>query len=199
MEAPVTAMPLFFLLDISSVTVLLSTFTPFDWLIVAIALWSVVRGLLRGLIRELFALLALLAGILVAAWNYTALAVWLARWIPQSTSAGIAAFLLLAFAVTLGVLLVGRLVRSAAHLIGLSLFDRLAGALFGLARASLLGAAILMGCITFLPPQLWLQGSRVAPLLLQIAHAAALLAPADLQTRVAAAIHSLHSGTLAHP
>ncbi len=193
MEAPVTAMPLFFLLDISSVTVLLRTFTPFDWLILVIALWSIVRGLLRGLIRELFALLALLAGVTVAAWNYTALAVLLARWIPQSTSAGITAFLLLALAVTLGVLLAGRLVRSAAHLIGLGLLDRLAGALFGLARASLLGAAILMGCITFLPSQPWLQGSRVAPLLLQVAHAAALLAPADLQQRLSAAIAGLRT------
>ena len=156
------------------------------------ALWSIVRGLLRGLIRELFALVALVAGITAAAWNYTALAVWLARWIPNPASASIAAFLLLVLAVALGVLLVGRLVRSAAHLVGLGLPDRLAGACFGLARASLLGAAILMACTTFLPPQTWIEHSLLAPVLLRIAHASSFLAPADLQRSIFAAITRLN-------
>ena len=174
----------------------LPAFTPFDWLILAVVLWSVVRGFARGLIRELFGLVALVAGITAAAWNYTAVALWLSRWLPQPTSASVAAFLLLAVVVTAGVLLVGRLVRSAAHLAGLSLLDRLGGALFGLARASLVWAAILMGCLTYLPPQPWLQGSRLAPWLLQVAHTVALLAPADLQTRIAAALISLHVASL---
>ena len=172
----------------------LTGFTPFDWLILAVVLWSVIRGFLRGLILELFGLVALVAGITAAAWNYTAVALWVSRWISQPTSASIAAFLLLAVVVTSGVLLVGRLVRSAAHLAGLGLLDRLAGALFGFARASLVGAAILMACLTYLPPQPWLQGSRLAPWLLQVGHTVALLTPADLQTRVAAALASLHAG-----
>ncbi len=171
----------------------LAAFTPFDWLILAVAVWSVLRGLMRGLIRELFALVALVAGITAAAWNYTSLAVWLARWIPNPASASIAAFLLLVLAVSLGVLLVGRLVRSAAHLVGLGLLDRLAGACFGLARASLLGAAILMACTTFLPPQPAIAHSRLAPSLFQIAHTAAILAPTDLEHRISAAITHLHS------
>ena len=175
----------------STLTATLATLTPFDWIILALALWSVIRGFLRGLIRELFALAALITGITVATWNYIALARWLARWIPQPTSADIAAFLLLSLAVTVGVLLVGRLVRSAAHLVGLGLLDRLAGALFGLARACLLGAAILMGCITFLPPQPWMQHSRLTPPLLQVAHAVALLAPAGLEQRISALIAGL--------
>ncbi len=175
--------------------VLVRTLTPFDWFLLALALWSVIRGLLRGLIRELFALVALLTGILVAAWNYAALAVWLARWIPQPASARVAAFLLLALAVTVSVLLVGRLVRSAAHLVGLGPLDRVAGALFGLARASLLGAAILLACTSFLPPQPWIERSRFAPALLQVAHAAAILAPVDLQRRISVAITKLNNSS----
>ena len=171
----------------------LTALTPFDWLVLVLALWSVVRGLMRGLIRELFALVALVAGITAAAWNYTPLAAWLARWIPQPTSASIAAFLILALAVTFVVLLAGRIVRSAAHLVGLGPLDRIAGGLFGLARASLVGAAILMACTTFLPPQPWIQQSLLAPTLLKIAHTAAFLAPADLQGRIAATI--THRGT----
>ncbi len=162
----------------------LATFTPFDWLVAALVLWSIIRGLLRGFIRELFALVALVIGSTVAAWNYITFASWLARWIPQPVYASLVAFLLLATVITIAVLLVGRLVRSAAHLVGLGLLDRLGGALFGLARASLLGAAILLACTTFLPPQPWLQRSVLAPSLLKIAHVVAILAPADLQQRL---------------
>ena len=165
--------------------------TPLDWLLLALALWSIIRGFRRGLIHELFALVALIAGLTAASWNYTTLALWLARWLPQPASAAITAFLLLALGVTIGVLLVGRLVRSAARLVGLGPLDRLAGALFGLARASVLGAAILMACITFLPPMPWLDHSRLVPPLLQIAHTAAMLAPANLQQRISAAITGL--------
>ena len=166
----------------------IASFTPFDWLILAVALWSVIRGFLHGLIRELFALVALVAGITAAAWNYPTLAVWLTRWIANPTSANVAAFLLLVLVVTLGVLLVGRLVRSAARLVGLGLLDRLAGACFGLVRASLLGAAIIMACTTFLPPQPAIEHSRLAPPLLQVAHAAAILAPVNLRQRISAVI-----------
>ena len=176
---------------LSSLSAFLTSLTPFDWLLLVLALWSVVRGLMRGLIRELFALVALVAGITAAAWNYTSLAIWLARWIPQPTSASIAAFLLLALAVTFLVLLVGRIVRSAAHLVGLGLPDRVAGGLFGLARASLIGAAILMACTSFLPPQPWVEHSLLAPPLLRIARASAVLAPADLQQRITAIITRL--------
>ena len=178
---------------IASLSTFLNSLTPFDWFILALVLWSMMRGLIRGLIREVFALAALLTGITVAAWNYATVSLWLARWIPQPTSASIAAFLLLTLAVTLGVLLVGRLVRSAAHLVGLGLVDRLAGAVFGLARACVLGAAILMACITFLPPQPWVQHSRLTPPLLHIAHTAALLAPAGFEQRVSALIAGLPS------
>ena len=179
------------LTETASLSTFFASLTPFDWIILALALWSVVRGFIRGLIRELFALAALIAGITIAAWNYTAASGWLGRWIPQPTSASIVAFLLLTLAVTLAVLVVGRLVRSAAHLVGLGLLDRLAGALFGLTRACLLGAAILMACFTFLPPQPWMQHSRLTPPLLHVAHVAALLAPVGLEQRISALIATL--------
>lgn len=169
----------------------LSTLTAFDWFILILALWSTVRGLLRGLIRELFALVALITGILFAAWNYVAFAAWLAPWISSPASASIAAFLLLVTGITLAVLLVGRMVRSAAHLVGLGLLDRLGGALFGLGRAALLGAGILLAAATWLPSQTILRDSRLAPPLLEIAHIAAGFTPLSLQAVVAEAITRL--------
>ena len=177
----------------------LRTFTAFDWLIAAIVLWSVVRGLIRGVIREFFALLGVLGGLLAAAWYYAQVAIWLSRWLRPPEYAGIAAFLLIAVLVLLAVLLLGRLVRSAAHLVGLGLLDRLAGALFGFLRASLLGAAILMACTTFLPALVAVQHSRLAPGLLQLAHLVSRLAPGDLQARIALGLAHLHPPAAAFP
>lgn len=171
---------------------LVRTFTAFDWFVLVLVLWSIVRGFLRGLIREFFSLVALVAGILAAAWNYAALAAWLSRWITSPASASIAAFLLLVLGVTLAVLLAGRLVRSAAHLAGLGLLDRLGGALFGLCRAALLAAAILMAATTWLPSQNVLRDSRLAPPLVAIARSAARLIPVNLQGTVSEAVRRLH-------
>ena len=188
-----TTTPLSCFVTIGSPSAFLADLTIFDWLLLVLALWSILRGLMRGLIRELFALVALVAGVTAAAWNYTFLATYLRRWISYPASASIAAFLVLALAVTFGVLFAGRVVRSAARLVGLGPLDRIAGSLFGLARASVVGAAILLACTTFLPPQPWIQHSLLAPPLLAIARTAAVLAPADLQQRLSAAILHLHN------
>ena len=178
----------------ASLQSLLRSFTGFDWLITALALWSVGRGLVRGLIRELFAFAGLVAGILVAAWYYAPCAGWLSRWVSQPHYAAVAAFLLLAVLTIAGVSLLGRLVRSAAHLVGLGLPDRLAGALFGLLRASLVGAAILMACTAFLPPLPAVRQSRLAPALLAVTRGLSFLSPGDLQVRIAQGIEHLHHG-----
>ncbi len=167
---------------------LTSRATWFDWLILVLAVWSIIRGLQRGLIRELFALVALLAGITAVTWNYTGFAHWLNQWISQAMFASVAAFFILTMVVTLGVLLAGRIVRSAAHLVGLGIFDRLAGGLFGLTRASLVGAAILIACTTFLPKQAWIERSLLAPALLRVAQLVAFFAPAHLQHHLSGAM-----------
>ena len=186
MPAPEMAFP-----TVQSAAELLRSFTGFDWLLSLVLLWLVVRGLLRGLIREIFAILGLVAGVLVASWNYPAFAGWLAQWIPNLAYASLAAFVLLAAGVSVGVLLLGRLVRSAARLAGLGLLDRLGGALFGALRAALLGAAILMACLAFLPIQPAITNSRLAPPLRRIAAGWSFLTPDHLRDRIAAGLARL--------
>ena len=60
-------------------------------------------------------------------------------------------------------LLAGKLIRRTAHTIGLGFFDRLLGALFGLARGCLLGVAILTAATAFLPHSTRIANSRLTP------------------------------------
>ena len=50
----------------------------FDWFLIAILAYSTVIAFMRGIIRELFSLGGLIAGILLASWYYAHVALFLA-------------------------------------------------------------------------------------------------------------------------
>ena len=49
----------------------------FDWFLITILAYSTIMAFLRGIILELFSLGGLIAGILLASWNYTHVAAFL--------------------------------------------------------------------------------------------------------------------------
>src|SRR5260370_28048907 len=102
-------------------------FNLFDWLLVAILAYSTIRAFLRGMVLEIFSVIGLIAGILIASWYYQALAVPLGRLLGQSfktpaTVCNIVSFLCIALGVMLLVTLAARLVRRSAQAIGLGFF-----------------------------------------------------------------------------
>jgi membrane protein required for colicin V production len=153
----------------------------FDWLLVAILVWSTVLAFVRGIILELFSLGGLIAGILIASWNYDHLAVLLARLITSPSTARIVAFLFLAIGIMVLSTLLGRALNRTAHAIGLGFFDRVLGAVFGFARGCLLGVAILMALAAFQPHSGWIENSRLSSYFLAGAHAVSFVVPHDLQ------------------
>lgn len=166
----------------------LAAFNAFDWMLVLLLVWSVVLAFTRGIIRELFGLAGTILGLLLAAWNYPALAAWLSRWITSPVAAEIAAFLLIAVLVMAACTLLGRLVRGTAHTVGLGFLDRLAGAGFGLLRGGVLGIGILMAATAFFPPQTFIAKSRIAPYFLAAAREVSFVVPQDLQRRITGGI-----------
>jgi hypothetical protein len=66
----------------------------FDCLLVAILAYSTIIAFVRGIILELFSLGGLVAGILVASWNYNHVAVVLGHLITTPATVQIVAFLL---------------------------------------------------------------------------------------------------------
>jgi membrane protein required for colicin V production len=155
--------------------------TAFDWLLLAPLVYSTVQAFLRGLVRELFSLFGLIAGVLLAAWNYTRLAVPLAAFISNPAVANVVAFLLIAIGIMIAATIAGRLIHTTAHAIGLGFFNRLGGAAFGLLRGCLIGVSILMAISAFLPGTEWVKNSRLAPYFLAGAHAVSFVVPHDLE------------------
>lgn len=153
----------------------------FDWFLIIILTWSTITAFLRGLLLELFGLGGLIAGILLASWNYPALAAILERVITAVAIANVVAFLLIAVVVMIVCALVGKALRHTADAIGLGFFDRLLGAVFGYLRGCLLCVAILMAATAFLPPSAAVAKSSLSPYFLAGAHAVSFVVPHDLR------------------
>lgn len=155
-----------------------------DWVLIALLAYSTIRALLRGFLLELFSLAGLIAGILLASWNYKIVAASLSRWIAPLSTAEFAAFLLIALGVLILCSITGRLLRSSVSAIGLSLVDRLLGAVFGFGRGCLLCVALMMILAAFRPYSVWSAKSQLAPYFLAGAHGVSFVVPYELEQRI---------------
>ncbi len=156
----------------------------FDWFLIAILAYSTVVAFLRGIIRVLFSLGGLIAGILLAAWNYHHVALLLSRLITTPATAQIVAFLFIVVGVMVLSTLLGKVLNRTVHAIGLGFFDRLLGAAFGFLRGCLLGVAILMAVAAFLPQSQWIANSQLTPYFLAGAHAVSFVVPNELRQQI---------------
>jgi membrane protein required for colicin V production len=167
-----------------------SSFTILDWLLLALLAASTVRALVRGFLLEIFSLAGATAGVLLASWNYNALALQLVDWLSPFTTLNLATADLIAFLLILtGVIvlagLAGKLLRSSAGAIGLGLVDRLLGAAFGLARGCLLGVAGIMLLTAFDPNTRIVENSQLLPYFLAGARGVSFVVPESFQRQLA--------------
>ena len=156
----------------------------FDCLLIVMLAYSTIMAFVRGIILELFSLGGLIAGILLASWNYNHIAVYLERIITNPATAQILAFFFIVIVVMVLSTLLGRALNRTAHAIGLGFFDRFLGAVFGFARGCLFGVAILMAVAAFLPHSAWAENSRLSPYFLAGVHAVSFVVPHDLQQQI---------------
>ena len=155
----------------------------FDWFLIALLAYSTVMAFLRGIILELFTLGGLIAGILLASWNYYRIAMYFER-VMSPAIAEIGAFLLIVIGIMILSTLLGKALNRTAHAIGLGFFDRLLGAVFGFARGCLFAIAILMAVAAFRPHSTWAENSRLSPYFLAGVHAVSFVVPHDLQQQI---------------
>lgn len=135
-----------------------------DYAWLAVLGLSVLLGLWRGVIRELFSLAGWVLAIL-AALTFTADA---AALLPQDfatpTVRTVLVFAVIFLAVLLALAFAGLLLARAFHAAGLGLPDRILGAVFGFARGALiLFLAVLAAAFTPLPAEPLWRGSVLTP------------------------------------
>src|SRR5258708_39973863 len=97
----------------------------FDCFLIAMLAFSTIMAFLRGIILEFFSLGGLIAGILLASWNYKHVETILASLITTPATAEIVAFLLIIIGVMVLCTILRKALNRTAHAIGLGFFDRL--------------------------------------------------------------------------
>ena len=145
--------------------------TALDLAVLAVIALSVLFAYWRGVVRELVALAAWVAGLGAALLYTDAVAARFAGWDVAPAVRHVVAFALIVVAFLLAGALVSWLVRGAVHAVGLGFVDRFLGALFGVARGAL-------------PRHDWWQNSLVGPVLARSALALKPWLPDDWAARL---------------
>ncbi|MDI6703873.1 MAG: CvpA family protein [bacterium] len=116
----------------------------FDAIFLIILGLSIVLSLFRGIIREVFPVLSIIVGIVIASRNYVVIGIVLQRFVSNSNLAKIIGFsivfLVVYVIISLIGLLTGRLIRS----LSLGWVDRVGGLIFGMIKGFLIIGVIVM-------------------------------------------------------
>ncbi|MBI5063899.1 MAG: CvpA family protein [Desulfatitalea sp.] len=122
-----------------------------DYLLAVILVYCLIRGIFRGLVKELSALIGVLGGFYFAFNYYPQMTKTLERWITTTAYAQIISFLILFFGVYLVVSIAGVIIKYLMNIAWLGWTDRLTGALFGAIKGVLIVSVIVAILTTFLP------------------------------------------------
>ena len=138
--------------------------TVFDWSVIGVVALSMLLAYARGFTRELIALLAWVLGFFAA----VAFSPLVGAWIPEFGGSPVVRYLVAFVAIMIGAVILGALVAwplgSVIRKSGLGFVDRFLGALFGIARGTVLVLAfVLIAGLTTLPRQDWWQNAALAP------------------------------------
>jgi membrane protein required for colicin V production len=157
--------------------------TVLDWLILLVVLMNVLGAIGQGFFYELFSFVGVIAGYLIAAWQYPRVAGFYIHYVNSEWVAEIAGFLTIFVAVALLGGAAGNTARWAVREVGLRWFDRLLGGLFGFLKGILICTVVVIALAAFGPTSPWLRDSRIAPFMLVTGRTLIWAAPAELRQR----------------
>ena len=136
----------------------------FDYLVIFVMVTSVIISMLRGLVKEVLSLAGWVVAFVVANAYAAALAVMLPAVVPGAVLRLILAFIALFIGVRI---LMGLLAMALGALLdagGLSLLDRLLGAVFGIGRGLVIVlTAVILSGMTSLPQQDFWKNALFSP------------------------------------
>jgi len=156
---------------------------PFDMVIIVVAGYCIIRGIFRGLIREVSSIIGLAAGFYVAYSYHDAVAPFFSKWITEPAYLKMTSFILLFCSVFLVIALAGILIRFLIKLVLLGVVDRVLGGIFGALKAVLIVSFAYILLITFLPAGgVTVVGeSKLAPQINMIARELIRVVPGDVR------------------
>ena len=150
-----------------------------DYLLVIIVGASVLSGFMAGFARVGIGTAATFIGIFAGFWCYGIVAAHFVDYVNSKAIADLIGFFLVFLAIVVLGAIVGRLLGAIFKWIGLSWFDRLLGAGFGIVRGALVATALTTVLLAFAPspPPASLVDSKFLPYVVDASNVLALATP----------------------
>ncbi len=137
---------------------------PFDIIIIVILGYSLVRGIFRGLVKEVSSIIGVLGGFYAAFTYYTMLAKLLSGLIKETVYLNILSFLIIFCSVLIVVGILGVIIKYLLNIAFLGWVDRISGVGFGLVKGILIASILFITLTAFLPKgSAFLKNSMLAP------------------------------------
>ena len=155
-----------------------------DLVILLLLAVSAFAGFRSGLIRCVFSLVGLLAGIVIASWNYKHFAAQFSLVAQSQALTDAIWFCVIAIAVMLVAGLLGLLMKSVIRGVGLGWLDSTLGLLFGLLRGAVLATLCIVVLAAFFPDTRWLGDAQMSRYFLGSAHLTTRMTPRELQGKI---------------
>jgi membrane protein required for colicin V production len=124
---------------------------PFDILIVTILTYGLIRGIFRGLVREISSIVGVLGGFYAAYTYYPHLAKLLSHWIADTAYLNIVSYMVIFSVVVIVVGILAVVIKYLLNIAYLGWVDRVCGSLFGLLKGGLVICVIFIVLTAFLP------------------------------------------------
>jgi membrane protein required for colicin V production len=155
-----------------------------DVLVLIIVGVSLLASVKKGLSRELIGLAAVIAAVVLGAWFYGTAGSYVMPYVSSPSIANFIGFVVVFSVVLAAGGIVGYIAGRILKLTGLSLFDRILGAAFGIVRGILIAVALVMAILAFSakdrPPAAVVE-SKTAPYVVDAARVFAAIAPHELK------------------
>lgn len=124
---------------------------PLDMLIVVILAFCFIRGIFRGLIKELSSIVGVFAGFYAAYTHYGVISKFLSRWFSNLAYLNILSFLVIFSLIFIVISIFGIVIKYLLNIAFLGWMDRICGAGFGAIKGILIVSVILIPLTSFLP------------------------------------------------
>ncbi|NNK83934.1 MAG: CvpA family protein [Desulfobacterales bacterium] len=164
----------------------------FDMLIIVILAFCVIRGVFRGLIKEMSSIIGVLAGFYAAYSYYTVIAKLLSRWISSAGYLNILSFLILFCGVFFIISILGVVIKYVLDIAFMGWVDRVCGAGFGIIKGILIISVFLIIFTAFLPTNTsFVKDSVLAPHVAFVSERMARIVSKDLKHEFSSKINEL--------
>ena len=142
---------------------------PFDILIILILGYCLVRGLFRGLVKEVSSIIGVLGGFYAGFTYYPKLAKPLSELIHSIAYLNILSFLIIFCTVLAVVNVLGIIIKYLLNISFLGWVDRIGGLVFGIVKGALIVSILFIALTTFLPKgSAFIKNSTLAPHVAQV-------------------------------